>query len=87
MDLEKPKATDPLHYSSYVATAIPFQETVTTLFDVGLALESSPMELETIAPGNQVMGVSGMDLWKGGRERDMHSHEGVQPGWQMAGKV
>lgn len=50
----------------------PFVETVTVLRDVDLALDSSPVELETVVPGRllflvlgiQVIGAPDMGPWK-----------------------
>ena len=50
----------------------PFLLTVTVLLDVDLALDSSPVELETVVPGRQLFLVLGSEViapdmgpWKG----------------------
>lgn len=75
----------------------PFLETVKILLDVDLALDSPPLELETVAPGRDSFLVRGVRGWgprhgpmeAGGKRREGRawSHDGVQPGLQMAGTV
>lgn len=78
MDIKKTKTID-LHYSHYITIAIPILGG-RDLLDVGVALESSPIELKILylgdyrplylEPGD---GSTSHGPMGGGRERDIHS--------------
>lgn len=87
MDIKKTKTTD-LHYSHYITIAIPIPGGPDLL---GLALESSPIELEILYLGDdcplswsQVMGALGTGLWKGAERGTYTVHEGFSQNfrWQ-----